>query len=374
MKKGNRRWMRWAPFSWVILMCIAHGCSHEIRKPSNLMDTPGHHVYTGMRLLEEGLLANATREFDLALELDPEHSPAFQGKGIVLAMQGDFKRGFDAMGYAKKHAKGGREKGMAHVGYMQVYTMEKGKGWLKKVEDHYKDAMSAGGTTPDACFAMGMAFKEDFQLEKAAVQFRRVLSLDGGLVTRADDQLRQVQKIQRAIPGTEIGKRMAFREKVTRAEVSALLLHELRIDRFLKKKEGQGDPGRGVPGDVKDHPLRADIELILALGIRGLDVYPDHTFRPDAPLARAMHAMAVEDLLAAITNDRHLSTAFLDSISPFQDVRSDAPFFNAIMVCLSRGLMEPADARLPRFNPGGPVSGADVLLAIRKLKEELRAL
>jgi hypothetical protein len=42
------------------------------------------------------------------------------------------------------------------------------------------------------------------------------------------------------------------------------------------------------------------------------------------------------------------------------------------MVCTSRGIMEAKDMSTGEFSPRGPVSGADALLIIRKLKDELR--
>jgi hypothetical protein len=42
------------------------------------------------------------------------------------------------------------------------------------------------------------------------------------------------------------------------------------------------------------------------------------------------------------------------------------------MVCTSRNIMTVADKRTGEFQPMGTVSGADALLAIRELKEQLR--
>ena len=52
-----------------------------------------------------------------------------------------------------------------------------------------------------------------------------------------------------------------------------------------------------------------------------------------------------------------------------KDVGNDVPYFNALMVCTTRGgIME---AKNGIFNPMRNVSGADALLVLRKLKEEL---
>jgi len=82
--------------------------------------------------------------------------------------------------------------------------------------------------------------------------------------------------------------------------------------------------------------------------------------------------MMVEDILIKVSGDESLSTKFIGSKSPFPDLRSDLPYFNAVMVCTSRGIMEARDLTTGEFGPKDTVSGADALLVIRKIKEELK--
>ena len=80
----------------------------------------------------------------------------------------------------------------------------------------------------------------------------------------------------------------------------------------------------------------------------------------------------ITDVISTITNDTSLATKYIGNVSPFVDVRNDIPYFNAIMVCTTKGIMEPKmDIRQDIFDPRGSVSGADALLAIRRLKEDL---
>lgn len=69
---------------------------------------------------------------------------------------------------------------------------------------------------------------------------------------------------------------------------------------------------------------------------------------------------------------RQKDEGWLGHVSPFADVRNDVPCFNAVMVCTTRGIIEPRRCvRQDIFDPGGAVSGADALLAIRRLNEDL---
>ena len=107
-------------------------------------------------------------------------------------------------------------------------------------------------------------------------------------------------------------------------------------------------------------------------GCGGWNPSPDHKFFPDQKINRAAYAMMVEDILIKVSGDEKLATKFIGSKSPFPDLRNDLPYFNAVMVCTSRGIMEAKDLTTGEFAPMGTVSGADALLIIRKLKDELR--
>ena len=79
-----------------------------------------------------------------------------------------------------------------------------------------------------------------------------------------------------------------------------------------------------------------------------------------------------EDILIKVTGDNALATKFFGQVSPFPDLRSDLPYFNAVMVVTSRGIMGPKDFTSGEFAPLSPVPGIDSLLIIRKFKEELK--
>jgi hypothetical protein len=81
--------------------------------------------------------------------------------------------------------------------------------------------------------------------------------------------------------------------------------------------------------------------------------------------------MMLEDILIKVSGDNALATKFIGSTSPFPDLRPDLPYFNAVMVVTSRGIMEAKDMTSGEFAPLNPVSGVDALLIIRKIKQEL---
>ena len=205
-------------------------------------------------------------------------------------------------------------------------------------------------------------------------------------VTEADAQWNLIQKIQRAMPGTVNGKIIANVDRITRADAAALLMEEMKIDVLYNKRNPKTfdtsfkDPEKAAASvttkatanDIASHPLRSDIEGVLEIGVRGLENYPDGNFHPAEIVTRAAYAMMLEDVLIKVTGDNSLATKFIGSTSPFPDVRADLPYFNAIMVVTSRGIIEAKDMTSGEFAPLSSVPGVDALLIIRKIKQELK--
>jgi hypothetical protein len=236
-----------------------------------------------------------------------------------------------------------------------------------------------------AYYFMGLAYKEALDFNSAGQMFTKVLELKSDYVAEAETQWNFLQKVQRAMPGTATGKQIALVECITRADAAALFMEELKIDVLYKKRapktydtsfkdpeKAAAKPVKVTAKDIADHPLKADIEGILEIGVRGLENYPDGNFHPGELVTRAAYAMIVEDILVKVTGDNSLATKFIGSTSPFPDLRSDLPYFNAIMVVTSRGIMEARDMTTGEFAPLSPVAGVDALLIIRKIKEELK--
>jgi len=302
------------------------------------------------------------------------------GLGLVFGYKGDFSSAFDNMSRAKKLARSKEEEALTHVGLMRLYTQQKDKDWLEDVKKNFKRATKTLKDAPGPYFYMGLAYKEAYRFGDAADTFKRVLEINRTFVDKADQQFKLVQKIQRAMPGTQIGKKVALLEKVKRADVAALFIQELKLDKLYRKfrpdkfdTSFESPEEVSIPVDVQDHPLRNDVQTVIGLGVKGLGTFPDGTFAPNEFITRASYAMMIADIISTIIHDPSLAAKYTGNVSPFVDVRNDIPSFNAIMVCTLRGIIEPkGDIRQNIFDPRGSVSGGDVLFAIRILKEDLK--
>ncbi|MDP1989484.1 MAG: S-layer homology domain-containing protein, partial [Syntrophales bacterium] len=339
-------------------------CSSKMQLRLTQLDTPEHHTFAGVILLNQEKFADAGREFELALRLDPHNAKAHAGVGLVKAYHGDFTGGFDAIRQAEKYAKNNEEKIMALVGTIRVNNLSHATclrfgtectandPWFKSSKEAFNQAVLINPNAASAHYFMGETYLTVLELELAGRTFNRVLDLNGDYVTEAAGRWRLTQKIQRAMPETMTGKKMALMERITRADMALLLMEEMKIDALyalrtpknfsirpkdLDKERIKAARPAGAT-DIARHPRKTDIEVILRIGMRGLDLYPDGTFRPDEPLDRASYAMIIEDLLIRVSGDQSLATRFVGSPSPFVDLQADLPYYNAVMVASSRGI------------------------------------
>jgi len=390
MRIKKMHYINWFFSSILVLSLLFTGaCSSKPRKPVSALDTPEHHVFSGMKLLDKGKYEDAKREFNMAIELRPKFSPAFTGLGLVNGHEGNFKEAFVNGNKGKKYAKTKDEKVNALVGMIRIYSMErKDDDWIDDAESNFEKAIDIDPKSSASYYYMGEAYKVAYDFDKAGEMFKKVLDINDKYLIKANNHWKLVQKIQRAAPGSVIGKKIALIDKITRADIAALFVQELRLEKLYKKRSPKRfDTSFKAPSkafaadrivkakaatDISDHVLRTDIDTVLDIGVKGLEPYPDHTFQPDKLVSRASYAIMVEDILIKVSGNQKLATKYIGSTSPFPDLRSDLPYFNAVMVVTTRGIMEAEDMTTGEFAPMYPVSGADALLIIRKLKDELR--
>ena len=221
------------------------------------------------------------------------------------------------------------------------------------------------------------------QYQEAENAYSRAIELKGPMQTRAARALSEVQMTRRAAPGTQVGIRVAEVGSLTRADLCALLIDELKVEELVEKQRkktydtGFQPPGdqtqdgsTSCPGDIEGHWAKAWIEQTLALDLPGLGLRSDGLFGPDDAVKRKDLAQVLQGLLVLITKDGSLVTKYVGSESRFPDVRSDVYYYNAAALAVGRGLMR-VDALEGTFGPERTVSGAEALLAIKDLKEAL---
>jgi hypothetical protein len=391
---------RYTVFSLLTItaMVVSMGCAPKARKAGGYMDTPDAHYKQGMKYWDLAEYTKAREEFELAKSLDPKFAPAYSGLALTTAQKAQTapdkdaeEKGFkEAMNLANKAQDLNSKIPEVFIAKAIVITMKnEGKvppaKWLEDVESQYGKAIKIDPNNSESYYRRGYCYKKAYEFSKASADFKKVLDIGKGYTAEADEQWSLVQKIERAAPGTEVGKRIALVDKISRADIAALFVSELGVDKLMKKRRPvQENTGFAAPDDprrmqvdtmmsiakatdIQDHWAKNFITDITDLDIRGLEPYPDHTFRPNDLVNRGEYAMMVEDIIIAILGDQTLATKHIGTQSRFPDVNSSHPAYNAVCNAVDKNVM---DAEISgAFGPEKSVSGPDALLVIRKIKE-----
>ena len=393
----------------VVLFLVS--CGTKVRVAVSQLDTPGHHTFTGLKLLDQEKYADARREFEMATQLNAKYSKAYAGMALVNIYTSNFNAASENLANGLKYAKDNDEKLFVNVGKIRYYTLSKSDHkWLELAKNQFDEAIVTDSKHSPAYYFMGMAYKDALEFNQAGQMFEKVIQLKTDHMADADAQLKFLQNVQLAMPATEAGKKIALAERITRADAAALFIEELKIKDLYKKPEPKVSdaslketekvsaevkdaekvskevkevektptdmsppaPVKLLAKDIADHPLKTDIEGILETGVRGLENDPKGNFNPGEVLSRGEYAMMLEDILIKLTGEKDFAARYVSSKSLFPDVPADMPYFNSIISVTSLGIMEAKNIKTGEFAPLKPVTGVEALLIIRKLKKELK--
>jgi tetratricopeptide (TPR) repeat protein len=361
----------------VLALVLLVGCS---QKPQSDVDTPAYHYSAGMRAIDNGEYQDALQSFQRSIQLDRKFLPGYAGLALAQAHLGQTKDAKRNLDWAV--SRGGKDPDILAVGALVwIALRDSEKGWFKQAEKLVNKALKKHPKHEGALYACGLANLYQYNFDKAESCFKKVVDLKGEYAGKADAKWQMTQKIVRAMPGTPVGRKVALHEQITRADLAVLFIEELKVGELFERMsapsagfqtpaEMQAQRSSNLPPDATGHWAENWIKEVLRYNV--MDIFPDGKFYPDETVTRANYAMAVQRLLVAATRDPSLETRYFgESPSRFSDVPSSHPAYNAMALCTERGIMQ-ADVMTGRFNPNGPVSGADALLIIRTLQNSLR--
>ena len=353
------------------------GCA---TKPQSDVDTPEYHFRSGIRSVDTGNYDAALNSFQRALDLDKKFVSAYAGLGLANAHLGNTKAAKKNIGKAVD--KGSKDPDvLAICGRAWIAMRKDEKKWFKQATKILDKALKRDKQHEASMYYYGLAHLYKYNFSDAESYFRKVVELKGDFSGKADTQWKRSQKIVRAMPGTEAGKKIALQEQINRADLSVIFAEELKISQLMEKLPAQSGgfqtPGQmntssssRSPSDASGHWASSWINEVIQYGI--LEVGPDGRFYPDETITRAEYAMSVQRLLVVATRDNSLEIRYFgENPSRFSDVPSSHPAYNAMALCSERGIMQ-SDVMTGKFNPSGKIDGADALLIIRTLQNSLR--
>ncbi len=392
------------PVVLLTLLLAALGCAKPSVKCVSPEDNPKHHYLQGMELIEENKLDDASVKFERALYCDDGFGPAYAGSAIASALkastvqgkpaQSDIDKVYENLKHASKYSATKEDEFAAYLGSMRVYTALKPRKWLNKAEGDYKNAMKLKVDEKNlvyydgreaATYFMGIAYLEAREFQSARDMFANVLSgkRESKWNAPADRHWKKADKIVRALAGItvgDVGKEIAVMDSVTREDMAALLVDEMKVEKLFEgripvKSETEKIKVDFVPDDLANNPFREEALTMMKWKIRGFEPVYDsssksYRFKPYDNMTRKEFAMALEDILIKIMGNESLYSAFLGHVkSPFPDVPATAAWYNAVMNVTTRNIMETELSGEFRLNDA--VHGAEALLAVRILRQRL---
>lgn len=382
----------------IVFLLSVSGCSEVQVQKYSLQDSAAFQYEAGMAALEAGRPEQARSKFEAAVSIDKGFADGYSGLALALVGTGaDQEAVLKALDNASDNAKTGEEKFTCQVARIQVYSGLKGKEWLKRCQEAYAeakdlkvDSASSGYySAPEALdYFMGVACFEAKDYAKAESLFSSVMQSrpDGRWAEKADREWTRANRLVRAESGTsvsEVGTLLAPRNSVSRAELAALLVDELRLADLSRRLFPTAAEARKVspsgtvpvPQDIAGNPFRTEIVDVEQWKIRGLESLFNekekaYFFKPTASVTRADMALVLEDVIVKLAGNSRLARAYYgQETSPFADVPPTSYAYNAIMTVTTRGIM--GSSLSGEFRPDDPVSGTDALLAIQALKRSV---
>lgn len=389
----------------LVLFSLLAGCATPPARCTSPEDNPRHHYLRAMEGLEAGKVDLALEKFDRALYCEDQFSAAYSGRAIALALKSrsqsdarfaavDVERVLENLEKGRKQAETDNDRFENRVAVIRVNTVIKSDKWLAESEDSYREAM---GLKVDeklldyyqgleaAPYFMGLACLEAYEFRKAEDKFRETLAVrkEGKWNEPADRAWKKTAKIVRAMGGItvgDVGRKIAVKESVSRGDFAALLIDEMKLDKLFAgripvKSQVNRMQAEFTPTDIAAHHFRDEILTILKWKVRGLEPKFDdqskaYLFKPADAVQRGEMAFILEDVLIKLTGDEKLATAFFgQERSPFPDVKSTSPFYNAVLNMTTRNIMEGELSGEFRINEA--VDGAEAILAVRMLKQRI---
>jgi tetratricopeptide (TPR) repeat protein len=105
------------------MLLLTIGCGPDSIFIRQGLDTPSHHVNNGNQFLNSGKFDAALGEFNRAIELDPNFSPAEVGLGLVTGPRGNPEKGLEIMKKARKLAQDEDQRRNVEAGFEILQEM-----------------------------------------------------------------------------------------------------------------------------------------------------------------------------------------------------------------------------------------------------------
>lgn len=243
--------------------------------------------------------------------------------------------------------------------YRELAEVERRAGSLDSAMEHARKSSELEPDEPRSHVILGEIYEARGDFAKAAEEFGNAVALqpDETLSLRIENL--RARAAFAAMPAEYRG--IGDAAVITRGQLAALLA--VKLEPLLS---GARTVSAVVITDTRSHWASPYILAAARTGV--MDVYPNHTFQPEAPVRRADLARIVGKVLELVVKRRpQLAAAWRNPRRKFPDVAPGHLSFPAAALAVESGVM--TTAADGSFQLTRPVTGAEGVAAVDKLAE-----
>ncbi len=362
-------------FAFII---VNFNCTPAV-KIQSIVDTPRDHYKSGMQKLKANDHAAAETEFLRAVELDKNSPFGYTGMAFLELSRSNYKK---ALKNANKAIKKDRDFVDAYTAKGHIIATRKhGDKWFEKAFEPFKKALELDPENERVLYYLAEYYYEIQEYEQALMYYSIAREKKGDVAEQSNNKIIHVTKMMKAEHLSDKGSIIADRDKINRADFCVLLIEELKLKNFIKRKHPElfkkifnedytlKTRKIKVKPEVGNNEANEWILEIIQIDIQFLDLYPDGYFYPDRLVTKSHFAVVIQEVLALISGYSSFSTKYIGIDSKFNDVHSDYYAFNAINLCIEMGIMEAPEDGI--FNSDSTISGIDAILMLRIVEDIL---
>jgi tetratricopeptide (TPR) repeat protein len=243
--------------------------------------------------------------------------------------------------------------------YRELAAVLRQQGALDEALPQAARAAELDPTDPRAQVLLGEVHEARKELPNAVSAYEAALALEwSDALERRIETLREALALA-AMPAEF--QQIESASALSREQLAALV--GVRLDDLLKRVQ------RPNPVVITDTRGSWAVPWIMAVTRAGvMEVYPNHTFQPSAPVRRGELADAASRVLSLIAAENpSLAASWRTAKRQFSDVPPAHLSYPAASLTVEAGVMQP----LPdgSFQLARPVTGAEAVAAVKKLEE-----
>lgn len=321
----------------------------------------------GDALLAADRPAEALAAFEAAAAADPSLA-AVKGRIAVLrfrAVEAEVARARQAA-EAKRYAEaqGAYDRALALSPdsaflHRELAAVQREEGRLDAALTNARRAVDLDPSDARAFVTLGEIHAARNEFVEALGAFERAESIEPSETTRA--RIKDVRDRASLARLPDEYRSIAKAAELTRAQLAALVA--VRLDGLVKRSPASE---AALITDTRGHWAEP---LILAVARAGvMEVYPNYTFQPGAPVRRGELASVVSRLLLILTTARpDLADRWRNPQVEFSDLRRGHPSYPAAALAVTSGVMRALDGNT--FQLARVVAGAEAVAAVERIEK-----